>query len=70
MCIMKQICGRPPTHSVQMKRNELTPKQLSSVPCPTCGSAVGERCVLHSGALRSGPHITRKFDAIEAATRK
>jgi hypothetical protein len=49
-----------------MKRKELTPEQVSSVPCPTCGVAVGEGCVLLSGALRSEPHIDRKFAATEA----
>src|ERR1700675_3520236 len=50
-----------------MKRKELTPEQLSAVPCPTCGVGVGERCVLHSGALRSEPHVDRKFVAAAAA---
>jgi hypothetical protein len=49
-----------------MKKKELTPEQLVSVPCPTCGVAVGERCVLHSGAPRSEPHVDRKLSAIEA----
>ena len=49
-----------------MRNKELTPEQLSSVPCPTCGVATGERCVLNSGALRSGSHVDRKFSAIEA----
>jgi hypothetical protein len=53
-----------------MKKNELTPKQILSVPCPTCGSAAKKRCVLHSGGLRSEPHVERKFLAIDAiATR-
>jgi hypothetical protein len=54
------------SHSVKMKRKELTPDQVSSVPCPTCGVAVGEGCVLHSGAPRSEPHVDRKFAAAEA----
>ena len=48
-----------------MKKKELTPEQLTSVPCPTCGVAAGEPCVMHSGALRSGPHVGRKFAAAE-----
>lgn len=48
-----------------MKIHELTPKQLSSVACPTCGAGVGERCVLHSGGLRSEPHVDRKLAAAE-----
>jgi hypothetical protein len=57
------------SHSVTMKRKELTPEQVSSVPCPTCGVAIGKGCVLHSGALRSGPHVDRKFAAGEAIER-
>jgi hypothetical protein len=53
-------------HSARMKKKELTPKQLSSVPCPTCGVAAGNRCVLLSGAPRSKPHVDRKFAATEA----
>jgi CRP/FNR family transcriptional regulator, cyclic AMP receptor protein len=41
-------------------------KQVSSVPCPTCGVAAGQRCLLHSGALRSEPHVDRRLSAIEA----
>jgi CRP/FNR family cyclic AMP-dependent transcriptional regulator len=49
-----------------MKKKELSTKQLLSVPCPTCGVAAGQRCVLHSGAQRSEPHVDRKLSAIEA----
>jgi hypothetical protein len=49
-----------------MKRKDLTPAQISSACCPTCGAAVGERCELRSGARRSEPHLNRKFAAIEA----
>jgi len=48
-----------------MKIHELTPKQLASIPCPTCGAGVGERCVLHSGGPRSEPHVDRKLAAAE-----
>jgi hypothetical protein len=52
-----------------MKMKELTPKQLSSVPCPTCGVAAGKHCVLHSGAPRTKPHVDdrklRAADVIE-----
>jgi hypothetical protein len=54
------------SHSVRMKRKELTPKQQASVACPTCGVSAGERCVLHSGGLRSETHLERKLVAIEA----
>ena len=35
-----------------------------------CGSAAKERCVLHSRAPRSEPHVDRKFAATAAAERK
>jgi hypothetical protein len=49
-----------------MRMKDLTPTQLSSVPCPTCGVAAGKRCLLHSGALRSELHIDRRLSAAEA----
>ena len=58
------------SHRLRMKKKDLTAKQLSSVPCPTCGVAPGERCVLHSGALRSEPHVDRKLSAAEAIETK
>jgi hypothetical protein len=45
-------------------------QQVSSVPCPTCGASVGQRCELLSGALRSKPHLNRQFAAVEAIERK
>jgi hypothetical protein len=65
-----QICDYVLLQSVKMKKKELTRKQAESVSCPTCGSPIGKRCVLNSGALRSGPHVQRKFAAIEAFERK
>jgi hypothetical protein len=53
-----------------MKIHDLTPKQLASVPCPTCGVGIGERCVLHSGGLRSEPHVDRKLAAAESFDKK
>ena len=50
----------------ELNKKELTPEQLSSVPCPTCGVAAGMRCLLHSGGLRTEPHLERKLSAIEA----
>jgi len=49
-----------------MRMKDLTPTQLSSVACPTCGAIAGERCSLHSGAPRSEPHVDRKLSAAEA----
>src|SRR5271169_5844300 len=54
----------------RMKKKDLTKKQLSSVPCPTCGVAVRQRCILHSGGLRSTPHVNRKLTAVEAIETK
>jgi len=47
-----------------------TLRQLSSVPCPTCGVAAGDRCRLHLGGLRNQPHIDRKLIAMEALESK
>src|SRR5216684_3840360 len=58
------------SHCIQMRKSDLTAKQLFSVPCPTCGVAPGEPCLLHSGAPRSEAHVDRKFSATEAAERK
>jgi hypothetical protein len=70
LCEIVQIRDCVSPHSVRVKKSELTPKQLSSVPCPTCGVAAGKRCVLHSGGLRLEPHVDRKLSAIEAIERK
>lgn len=45
---------------------DMTAKQLSAVPCPICGVAVGQTCVQYSGALRSDPHVDRRLAAAEA----
>jgi hypothetical protein len=53
-----------------MKIKELTQKQLSSVRCPTCGVAAGERCVTSARGLRFAPHPDRKLLASEAVEKK
>jgi len=53
-----------------VKSNQLTPKQISSVACRTCGAAIGEPCELHTGALRSEPHRDRKLSAADAVESK
>ncbi len=58
------------SHSVRMKKSELTLKQVSTVPCPTCGVAIGMPCVLHSGGKRLEPHVDRKLAAIEVLEKK
>jgi hypothetical protein len=52
-------------HYQVVKAKELTPKQILSVPCNTCGAAIGEVCELHTGAPRSEPHRDRKLSAAE-----
>jgi len=49
-----------------MKKKDLTLQQLRSVPCPRCGVPAGDRCLLHSGGLRSDSHVNRKLAAAEA----
>ena len=58
------------SHLIHMRMSDLTAEQLFSVPCPTCGAAPGERCLLHSGAPRSEPHVDRKLCAAEAIETK
>ena len=49
-----------------VKTKELIPKQILSVPCTTCGAAIGEVCELHTGAPRTEPHRDRRLSAAEA----
>jgi hypothetical protein len=63
---IEQIRDWLQSHPVRMKKSELTLKQVSAVPCPTCGVAIGMPCVLHSGRKRLEPHVDRKLAAIEA----
>ena len=58
------------SHSIHMRKSDLTAKQWFSVPCPTCGVGCGERCLLHSGSPRSEPHLDRKLSAVEAIEAK
>jgi hypothetical protein len=57
-------------HPVKMKKSELTPKQVFSAACPTCGVGAGKRCLMKSGIPRTKPHVDRKFAAIEAIETK
>ncbi|MFZ0417511.1 MAG: hypothetical protein WAM04_05370 [Candidatus Sulfotelmatobacter sp.] len=57
-------------HYVLVKSKELTPKQILSVPCTTCGAAIGEACELHTGTLRTEPHRDRKLTAAEAVEKE
>ena len=53
-------------YCISMRKSDLTAKEWFSVPCPTCGVAPGEPCLLHSGAPRTEPHVDRKLSAVEA----
>jgi hypothetical protein len=53
-----------------MRMGYLTPKLLLAVPCPSCGVAAGDRCLLREGGFRNEPHIDRKLTAIEAVESK
>ena len=57
-------------HDIAMKTKDLTPEQIASVPCPTCGAAIGEDCELNSGALRFEPHRDRRLSAADAMEAK
>ncbi len=69
-CNIEQIGSRSFNYFACVKKNELTPEQISAVSCPTCGARVGKRCELNTGTLRFGPHLDRKFAAIQKAERK
>jgi hypothetical protein len=58
--------GLQTLHYLLVKTKELTPKQILSVPCATCGAGIGKACELHTGALRTEPHRDRKLSAAEA----
>ena len=61
---------REMSHHAVMKTKELTPKQILSVRCPTCGAATGEVCELNSGAPRTEPHRDRRLSAADAVEMK
>jgi len=65
MCNIEHTPAPEKLHYVVVKTKELTAKQISSVPCTTCGAAVGEACELHTGAPRTEPHRDRKLSAAE-----
>jgi hypothetical protein len=57
-------------HDIAIKSRDLTSEQMASVPCPTCGAAIGEDCELNSGALRFEPHRDRRLAAADALEAK
>jgi hypothetical protein len=50
-----------------VKNRNLTAEQILSVPCDTCGAAIGEVCQLNTGSPRTEAHRDRKLSAAEAA---
>jgi len=67
---IEQFSGQVMAHSFLMRMIDMAPKLFLDVPCPTCGVTSGNRCVLHSGGLRSEPHVDRKLCAVEAVKAK
>lgn len=63
-----QIPGHRIIHFVKSK--DLTPEEILSVPCATCGAAIGEVCELNTGAPRTEAHRDRKLSAAEASDNK
>jgi hypothetical protein len=57
--------GARTLHYVVVKIKGLTPEQILSVPCATCGAAIGE-AELNTGAPRTEPHRDRKLSAAKA----
>lgn len=53
-----------------MRMSDMTPAMFLSVVCPTCGVAIGERCLLSAGGLRVESHVDRKLGAAEAVEQK
>ena len=48
-----------------MNAKDLTPKQLLTVRCPTCGAKAGEKCELATGQPRTFPHRDRRLITAE-----
>lgn len=51
--------GRRGYNSLSIKHKELTPKQIMSVRCTTCGAKSGATCNLANGQPRTEPHRER-----------
>lgn len=66
LCKIEHFRDARTLHYVVVKIKELTPEQILTVPCTTCGAAIGEACELHTGDLRTEPHRDRKLSAAEA----
>jgi hypothetical protein len=70
MCNIEHPSAPETLHYVVVKTRKLSLKQILSVPCTTCGAAVGEACELHTGDPRTEPHRDRKLSAAEAIESK
>ena len=57
-------------HDAIVKTTDLTANQVLSVPCTTCGAAIGEVCELNTWDARTEPHRDRKLVAAEAVGKK
>src|SRR6266851_2572515 len=64
---MEQLSGRSWRMLFLMRMNDMSPEMFLGVACPTCGVAIGDRCLLSAGGLRSESHVDRKLCAAEAA---
>ncbi len=65
---LMNVNGLGKVRVTQMNRSDRD--RRGSVPCPSCAVASEERCLLHSGAPRSEPHVDRKLSAAEAIETK
>jgi hypothetical protein len=66
-----ELCAGVPTPPQRLgycpsaMRKELTPQQIFSVPCPTCGVQPREKCQLNTGQPRNNPHRDRRLFAAD-----
>jgi hypothetical protein len=49
-------------------KEDLNPKQVLAVRCPTCGAAPGEKCELATGQPRTEAHRDRRLTAADPQT--
>jgi len=48
------------SRQLRVNADAIVKSDPAQTPCPICGAAAGERCELHSGALRDQSHEVRK----------
>ena len=66
LCCLEQLLRLGLVYCGPMRMNDMTVKQLTSVPCPRCGAEAGKGCLEPSGTLRALPHVDRRLNAISA----